>query len=42
MAKTTSTAVLDDDLHRKSRQGSETRDMNAFLRVRYHQEQLER
>lgn len=41
MAKTTSTAVLDDDLARKSRQGSETRDMNALLRVRYHQEQLD-
>lgn len=41
MPKRTSTAVLDGEFHRKGRQGSETRDMNAFLRVRYHQEQLD-
>ena len=33
--------VYDDaEARRKSRQGSETRDMNAFLRVRYHEQQL--
>ncbi|WP_233165423.1 hypothetical protein [Mycobacterium sp. AT1] len=37
----TSTVGLDDEGSRKSRHGSETRDMNAFLRVRYHQEQLD-
>jgi hypothetical protein len=41
MAKETSTAVLGDAGRRKSRQGSETRDMNAFLRVRYREDQLE-
>ena len=41
MATKTSAGIFDDDAHRKSRQGSETRDMNAFLRVRYHQEQLD-
>lgn len=41
MAMNTSTVGLDDEGYRKSRHGSETRDMNAFLRVRYHQEQLD-
>lgn len=37
-----STAVLDDEAaRRKRRQGSETRDMSAVLRVRCHQEQLD-
>lgn len=41
MAKAPTTAVLGDAVQRKSRQGSETRDMNAFLRVRYREDQLE-
>lgn len=42
MAGKSSTAVLDDVTPRpKRRHGSENRDMNAFLRVRYHEKQLE-
>lgn len=42
MAQSSSTAVSDETgARRKSRQGSETRDMKAFLRVRYHESQLE-
>lgn len=42
MTNKSSTAVLDNAAaRRKRRQGSETRDMNAFLRVRYHEDQLE-
>lgn len=41
MAENSSTAVFDDaQARRKSRQGSETREMNAFLRVRCHETQL--
>jgi hypothetical protein len=42
MAENSSTAVFDEaEARRKGRQGSETRDMKAFLRVRYHESQLE-
>ncbi|AFM20042.1 hypothetical protein Mycch_5365 (plasmid) [Mycolicibacterium chubuense NBB4] len=41
MAKAPSTPVVGAAVQRKSRQGSETRDMNAFLRVRYREDQLE-
>lgn len=41
MANKSSTAVLDDAERRKRRQGSETREMNAYLRVRYHEANLE-
>lgn len=41
MAENSSTAVFDDaQARRRSRQGSETREMNAFLRVRCHETQL--
>ncbi len=42
MANKSSTAVLDDAAaRRKRRQGSETREMNGCLRVRYHEDDLE-
>jgi hypothetical protein len=42
MAEKSSTAVLDDTAaRRKRRQGSETRKMNATLRVRYNEDALE-
>lgn len=42
MAENSSAAVFDDaQARRKSRQGSETREMNAFLRVRCHETQLQ-
>ncbi|KAB7757502.1 hypothetical protein [Mycolicibacterium mucogenicum] len=42
MTNQSSTAVLDEAAaRRKRRQGSETREMNAFLRVRYHEDNLE-
>ena len=42
MTETSGAAVYDEaEARRKSRQGSETRDMNAFLRVRYHEQQLQ-
>ncbi|GAA2401458.1 hypothetical protein [Mycolicibacterium llatzerense] len=41
MANKSSTAVLEDAERRKRRQGSETREMNAYLRVRYHEANLE-
>ena len=42
MMQNSITAVVDEaEARRKSRQGSETREMKAFLRVRYHENQLE-
>jgi hypothetical protein len=42
MTDNSSAAVYDEaEVRRKGRQGSETRDMNAFLRVRYHENQLQ-
>ncbi|MFL0286814.1 hypothetical protein ACJH6J_20260 [Mycobacterium sp. SMC-18] len=42
MADKSSTAVLDEaSVRRKRRQGSETRKMNATLRVRYNEDALE-
>lgn len=42
MTENSSATVYDEaEARRKSRQGSETRDMNAFLRVRYHENQLQ-
>lgn len=42
MARQSSAATLDDEAaRRKRRQGSETRDMGAQLRVRFREEQLE-
>ena len=41
MTETSGAAVYDEaEARRKSRQGSETRDMNALLRVRCHEQQL--
>jgi hypothetical protein len=42
MAHQSGAATLDDEAaRRKRRQGSETREMNAYLRVRYHEEHLQ-
>jgi len=41
MANKSSTAVLDDAARRKRRQGSENRDMEAQLRVRFHKDSLQ-
>ncbi|GAB5901252.1 hypothetical protein OKHIL_70610 [Mycolicibacterium mageritense] len=43
MGQESNTAVLDDAAaRRKRRQGSENREMNAYLRVRYHEDNLKR